>query len=412
MSMNNLSNLFNARKKMDLYNDKNAADRTAADVNGDGRIDKNDKASIQKDLDAQKSELFYDVNGDGKVDFNDLVVISGAKKDIDGDGKVDEDETKFMQEQQKALQTKLVNELKSNKNLGISALSSFYATVSAANLSDDDKKNLDGFLKEYETTLLSKLTKKSADSLLDVNGDGKVTYDDYQAYKEIKQQYGNGYDEKATAKYFKTLDSKMKQVFDVNYGQNNNVNQNDLAKMVFLQNQATSYLNGQTGSFGKLTKEEMTQKFDFNGDGVFDEKDIESSKQGVSNLMEVLGIEDANGDGILDENDIKVVEAKVGENKETVKTKTTEKNNAKTAQDNAKAAQDKAKSDYNAAIKAKDTAQKELDAANNKVKTLNSDIEKLNGQLTAKLAQLAKKPTNKKLNEPTHVTAANAFWPT
>ena len=173
MSMNNLSNLFNARKKMDLYNDKNAADRTAADVNGDGRIDKNDKASIQKDLDAQKSELFYDVNGDCQVDFNDLVVISGAKKDIDGDGKVDEDEAKFMQEQQKALQTKLVNELKNNKNLGISALSSFYNTVNAANLSDDDKKNLDGFLKEYETTLLSKLTAKSANSLLDVNNDGK-----------------------------------------------------------------------------------------------------------------------------------------------------------------------------------------------------------------------------------------------
>lgn len=406
MNMENLGAFFKAQQQMQAYKNTKLADRTIADVNNDGVIDKKDKEIIEKQLNQLKAlPSLYDLSGDSKIDINDLILVSrNIEIDLDGDGKVSDEEKAFMNEQQKELQKKLISDLK--KNVSIQTLADFSAILESAD--DKDKEKLQSFLKDYEKTMFTELSNKSFSKLTDVNGDGKVTYDDYQQYKEIKAKYqaasnANGENVFATGQgykldnAFKTLDAKMKQIFDVNYGQNNYVNQNDLAKMIYLQNQAQVYLSGQKGAFGKLTQEELVKKFDFNQDGVFDEKDIASSKTGVSNLMEILGIKDANNDGVLDEKDITYAGDNLNKAKEEQAKKDAAYKDATTQKNDAKKAQNAATTVFNGANTALSKAEK---ANNNAIKAVNDAQTKLD-QLKAKydelVEQLAANPKNSKL---------------
>ena len=90
----NLNNLFKNYQQQEQYKKK------TFDVNGDGKVNANDKTALtNKEKEIKKQKNLFDVNGDGK--FNQADVDMFVKGDVNGDGKITQEELNFISKYKK-----------------------------------------------------------------------------------------------------------------------------------------------------------------------------------------------------------------------------------------------------------------------------------------------------------------------
>ncbi len=333
----------------------------AADVNGDGVVDSKDKKLIDKSVSAlNKDKKLFDINGDGKITIEDLAKFGQDKDgkaiegfDFDKDGKISDYEKKFMADQKAELQDSILEDLKDRKNkLTFSDFAIF--EEQKATMTEAEKANL----AEYEKALMNYVGKNTN---FDINKDGKENINDYADFLKLT----NGKFDNASQEVKDFIEKYKKriatQAFD--FYDNDKLGYGDLTILANRVVNAQKYLDNNK----KLSDEQM-KKYDVNGDGVFDEKDVQSYKDALSNYMDYLGIKDANGDKKLDASDLIKV------NDDYTK-----------AKDDLKDA-NKALTDLNNERKKVDTEKQLVD----KIVTKQSSINSLNKEIEDLLAQKAK----------------------
>jgi|GEM_PF-3739783 len=345
-----------------------------ADVNGDGVVDEKDKKIIDSKLkEASSVKNLYDVTGDGKVDLDDLINFS-KEMGLDKEGMSDAQKA-FMRQHRDELVKKLIKDLKNNKDISFNDFIKFQDML--ASLPASQREELKDVLQAYEKALFDTIL---SNKNFDLDGSGKVDPGDYRAFLEMTSREfisaGNSVED-FLKKYKEKLGAKT-----LDFYKNGKVGQDDLAKLQYQIEQAMKYLNGEKGAYGKLSDNALLKKFDKNGDGVFDEKDIEAMKEYISLVMGHLGMEDADGDGQLTIDDLKKIKQDYKDAKAEKKAKDAELKQAEKDRIAAEKALKKAEKAAEAAKKAFDKIAEKFDpdteANLNKAET---ELEKLKDEL-------------------------------
>ncbi len=320
----NLTNLYSAYQNKKAYeqlenDNKNKkksleSDWEKGDLNKNGKLD--DKKSINNNIKEKESvELLFDVNGDSKIDMNDLLNFN-TNVDLDGDEVISDAEKTFLAEQKTNLENKLLKELKADNSLTLNDYTNFQNSLVEFQKNNTIADDLKTFLKTYESTMMNKIKNQT-----DLTGDKKTDINDLNSFLSLTEKKDEFVDlGNNSATFLNNIESKIeKKALD--FDNSGNLTLNDLAKAQYTLDQATIYKNGQNGNLGSLTEEQKVSNFDYNKDGKFDEKDIQSLNTVVNKLAEKLGVKDANGDTKIDGNDI----AKIISDYQTAKVTTLEK---------------------------------------------------------------------------------------
>lgn len=356
----------------------------AADVNGDGVVDSKDKKLIDKSVTASnKDKKLFDVNGDGKITYEDLAKFGQDKDgkaidgfDFDKDGKISDYEKKFLADQKAELQESLIESLKDKKNK-LTFLDFAKFEEQKAKMSDAEKANL----AEYEKELMKYV---NSNTNFDLNKDGKEDFSDYAEFLKLTNgKFDNASKEvqEFLKKYKKRIATQSFDFYD-----NDKLGYGDLSKLANRVLNAEKYLKNKT----KLTDAQM-KKYDVDGDGDFDEKDVQAYKDAMSNYMDYLGIKDINGDGKLDAADL----LKVNKDYNTAKANL-EKANDVLSDLKADRKAVNTEKQYVDAIVSKKTEISDLNKAIDDLiakkdkSTSASEIDKLNTQIANKRAELRK----------------------